>query len=220
MPPSPQAPASDPPLRDASVRAFLDALGAKSPTPGGGAAAGVTGALAAALAEMVVQFSVGKKSLAPHEHTLKAALDKLQRTRAVMLELADEDAHAYARLNALMKLPESDPDRQRAWSQAVTLCVQIPRAMLAASLDALRLMEELATCTNRQLKSDLAIAAVLAEATARASIHNTAINLGLLEDDGRAEGGGQRRAIETDLARSHTEAIERARKIEAACAPT
>ena len=60
-----------------SVDELLAEIGAKSPTPGGGAVACVTAALAAALGRMVVNYSVGKPSLAEHDALHQAALEAL-----------------------------------------------------------------------------------------------------------------------------------------------
>ncbi len=43
----------------ASIAAFLNATAEKQPTPGGGAVAAVAGALACAIGEMVLNYSVG-----------------------------------------------------------------------------------------------------------------------------------------------------------------
>lgn len=165
---------------------FLARVAAKSPAPGGGAVASAVGALAAALAQMVVAYSAGKKSLAAHEPALRASLARLSRARALLLALADEDAAAYGVVNELMKLPEGDPRRKAEWDEAARACVQAPMGVLAAGVDLLRHMQTLAGVTNRQLRSDLAIAAVLADACCRASKWNVAINLPLLPEGERA----------------------------------
>jgi formiminotetrahydrofolate cyclodeaminase len=189
---------------------LLRSLASKTPTPGGGAAASAVGALAAALAEMVVAYSVGKKSLAEHGPTLEAARHTLENARALLLRLADEDAAAYGAVNELGRLPESDPRRQRELPAATRASVQIPAAVIAASTDLLRLMERLAPITNRHLRSDLAIAAVLAEAAARASRWNVLVNAPLLG----AAGDGA--VAEAD--RAVADARERCLRVEAACA--
>ena len=45
---------------------FLAATASKAPTPGGGAVAGVTVALGAALGQMVIEYTLGKKRFAEH----------------------------------------------------------------------------------------------------------------------------------------------------------
>lgn len=168
------------------LHAFLEALGRKTPTPGGGAAAGVVAAVGAALARMVVSYSVGKKSLAAHEPVLRESLDTLERGAGLLLELADEDAAAYGLVNELSRLPESDPRRQREWAAATRAGVDVPLAVMATCVDLLRRMEGLCGMTNPLLRSDLAIAAVLAEAGARAARWNVVVNAPNISEPARA----------------------------------
>jgi formiminotetrahydrofolate cyclodeaminase len=163
-------------LASSTLSALLASLAAKSPTPGGGASAAVAGALAAAQAQMVVAYSLGKKSLAAHQEANQRAEHVLENARGLLLRLADEDAAAYGMVNELGKLPESDP-RRGELGAAQAASIQVPLSVAAACVDILRLMEKLAATTNRQLRSDLAIAAVFADAAARASRWNVAVNV-------------------------------------------
>lgn len=187
---------------------FLGAVAAKSPAPGGGAVASACGALGAALAQMVVNYSIGKKNLVEHQGALQEANTKLERARAVLLELAEEDAAAYSLVNELQKLPDGDP-RRKELDGAKVLAVRVPQSVAAAAIDLLRLFEQLAPITNRYLRSDLAIAAVLAEATVRSAIWNVRINAAEMAD---------REKIEQDCRRSIDEAQERCTWVEEACA--
>ena len=49
-------------IKDKSIQVFLDELASKASTPGGGSAAGVMGAMGAALVSMVGNLTVGKKN--------------------------------------------------------------------------------------------------------------------------------------------------------------
>ena len=167
-------------FRTMSVAEFVDASGAKSPTPGGGSVAGVVGALAAALARMAVNYSIGRKSLAEHQPALEDAERRLRRAAAMMLEFADEDAQAYGTVNELSRLPEGHPDR--AGLDAARLAsAHVPLSLAATSVELLRHFRSLAGTTNPHLRSDLAIAAVLARAAVEASHWNVAVNLPTLE---------------------------------------
>src|SRR5438132_10431411 len=95
-----------------SVNDFLDALASKKPTPGGGSVTALAGALAAAMGEMVVNYSIGKKDLAEHQPALTEALAELTRARGLLLLLMAEDQQAYEALTLARKLPESSPTRQ------------------------------------------------------------------------------------------------------------
>jgi formiminotetrahydrofolate cyclodeaminase len=163
-------------LPELTFAELLDRVAAKSPTPGGGAVASAVGALAAALAQMVVNYSLGKKNLAPHQPQLESDLADLERAGRLMLDLAAEDAAAYASVNELSRLPEGDARRVRDLPAATQASVDAPLATIAASLALLRRFEALAARTNRHLRSDLAIAAILAHAAARASRWNVLVN--------------------------------------------
>lgn len=175
------------PIATQPVGAFLDSLGAKVPTPGGGASAAITGATAAATAAMVVSYSLGKKSLAECEDVNQNAMARLTRARQMFLQLGDEDAEGYGVLNALWKLDKDDPKRVEGWDIAVQGAITPPRAMLALSLELLRLCEQLVETTNKQLKSDLGVAAVLGEAAARSAAWNVRINIPLLPENQQGE---------------------------------
>lgn len=166
---------------------LLDRIGEKSPTPGGGAVAAAVGTLAAALGRMVVSYSEGKKDLAEHEPALRDAAATLERARWMLLELAAEDMAAYDALNAAMKMPKDAPGRAERIAALALDALRPPMAMLAACVELLRLFDSLTTRSNRHLRSDLAIAAVLAESAARASSWNVSVNTPLLAAAGEHE---------------------------------
>lgn len=198
------------PIESMSVRELLDELGAKTPAPGGGAVASMAGGLGAALGAMVIAYSIGKKSLAPHAPALEAASRRLVVARNLFLRLAQEDASAYDLYSELSKLPPDDERRTREMPGAIQRCVQAPRSVLAAAVDVARLLETLAPITNTHLHSDLGVAGVMCEAAARCAAWNIRVNLPLLAD------AAQRETIqaETDQAladvRSRVGAVEQA----------
>src|SRR3954466_14508681 len=94
-----------------SIADFLNAPAAKQPTPGGGSVTALVGALAASMGEMVLNYSVGKKSLAAHQPELEEALVKFTKARSMLVELMVEDQLAYQALTDTKKLPEDSPAR-------------------------------------------------------------------------------------------------------------
>lgn len=193
------------------VGAFLEALAAKQPVPGGGAVAGVVAAVAAGLGEMVLQYSLGKKSLADHQPLLEALRPRLESIRLLALRLADEDAVAYARLNALWSLPAEDPRRQREWPEAVLGAAEVPLRILDAAEQLLSIAAEMNGTTTASLRSDLAIAALLAEAAMRSAAWSVRVNLPFLDDPERAA------SFERVLAAALANASASVAAIEAAC---
>ncbi len=188
---------------------LLAQIAAKTPAPGGGAVACATGSLAAALAGMVVSYSLGKKSLAAHQAELAKAAHSLENARGLFLELAQEDAQAYGLVNELMKLPETDARRNAELPAAMTASIQVPMAAMAAASDLLRLCESLAPMTNPQLHSDLGIAAELALAAAKASLWNVRVNASFLADKAAAARWMEQAKGLLTISSQRTEAVSR-----------
>ena len=199
-------------LESLSFGDLLSQIASKTPAPGGGAVASAAGALGAALGGMVVAYSLGKKNLAAHQPALEEAMGKLERARRMLVELAEEDAAAYDRYTQLSKLPEEDPRRAAELPAVAALCLQAPQAAAAVACDMLRLLEELVGITNRYLRSDLAVAAILAEAAARSAWWNVLVNLPNLPD------ARERDRIAADVQVMLEEAGQRRQRIERACA--
>jgi formiminotetrahydrofolate cyclodeaminase len=198
-------------LRDTTLGALIDALAAKTPAPGGGAAAAVVAGVAAALATMVVNYSLNRKKQAEHQTLLAECAVRLSRLRDDSLALARDDMEAYERLNALQRLDPADPERLAGWTAAVDRAIDVPSRAVSAAMETLRIAQSLAGRSNEWLRSDLAIAAVLAEAAATAAAWNVRVNLPLLDHPARRD------AIEHDLDRFLTEAGSIRRTVEAAC---
>jgi glutamate formiminotransferase/formiminotetrahydrofolate cyclodeaminase len=159
------------------IDAFLNATAAKSPTPGGGSVAALAGALAAAMGEMVLNYSVGKKDLAPYQDELKHGLDELHRARQILLELMIEDQAAYAALTEVRKLPPDDPQRSSKHDAAVLVCIRIPQSIGITAAAVLGICDRLAEKVNRYLLSDLAVCAELSMATIRSAAYSVRVNL-------------------------------------------
>jgi formiminotetrahydrofolate cyclodeaminase len=190
-----------------SLAAFLDATAAHRPTPGGGAVSAVAGALAAAIGEMVLNYSVGKKGLEAHQDELRLAVAELRRARSVMLELMIEDQAAYGALTAARKLPEGSPEREREFGLALQASIGAPRAMAATAVAILELCDRVVEKVNHYLLSDLAVAADLATATARCATYNVRANLPDVRDP------AERRSIESTAEQVLRHAIDLVQRV-------
>lgn len=167
------------PLSDRPLGALLEDVAARSPTPGGGAVTGLVAALAAALGRMVLAFSEGKEALAEHASLHASASAALRSATQQALALADDDKTAYATLSKLWKRPADDEERIAALDAAI----DVPMRMLVFAGHLLDTLAPLPGATSAMLASDLGIAAVLAEATARAAHWNLTVNLPQVQDE-------------------------------------
>lgn len=171
---------------DVSLTTFLESLGSSAPAPGGGAASALAGALAAALAEMVAQLTVGRPKYAAVDERVRDAIERLRLARARLLQLMDDDEHAFRAVSAAYKLPKSDDDeragRETAIQRALVEAMRPPLAVMSTACDVLTLAEELARIGNATVASDAGCAAILGEAATRSAGLNVLANVVLLRD--------------------------------------
>src|SRR5436190_3484587 len=170
--------------QNTTLKDFLNAAAARQPAPGGGSVTALVGALAAAMGEMVVNYSIGKKDLAAHDATFRTALAELTRARSLLLELMAEDQGAFAALTAARKACDNAGDRDPAFAAALLLCIRIPQSIAATAAAILELCSRLAPIANKYLLSDLAVSAELAMATVRCAAYNVRVNLADVSDNG------------------------------------
>lgn len=185
-----------------TISEFLSATAARAPIPGGGSVTALVGALAAALGEMVVQYSVGKKGLEPFEGELRPALTELARARELLLRLMVEDQEAYLAFAAASKLPAGSPERAAQLPPALLACVRTPQAIAAVGTRLLALCDGLVNFVNHQLLSDLAVCADLAMASIRCAVYSVRANLPAVEDP------ADRQAIEETVGQILSHAIK------------
>ena len=171
----------------ALAQEFVDALAAPTPTPGGGSAAALAGALAAALGEMVCGVSLERKSLQAQHGALAATRTRLAGWRARLMENIDRDAQSYEAVLCAYRLPKSSDPEQAARNHAVeaaskeAAAVPLETAEMAAAVG--REVAGLSGITIPQAASDLRVAASLAETARLGGIENVRANLPSVRDE-------------------------------------
>ena len=168
------------PILAMTIRDFIQATAARQPTPGGGAVAGVCGALAAALGAMAMEYTVGKKTFAAYDAELRSALAQFRRAADLFQELIVEDVAAYEALSVLLKLPDPERTTRPEYLPTVVAAIRVPQTAAGLAMNVLDQGAALLDKTNKLLISDLGIAAIYAHATVHASELNVRINLPLL----------------------------------------
>lgn len=176
---------------EADVTAYLDALASAAPTPGGGSAAALVGALGAALGEMVANLTIGREKFAAVEERMQTLLLDLGHLRRRLTAAMQEDADAFATYMAARRLPRATPEERQARTaalQAATLAAaEAPLAVARLCAELLPLVREAATHGNPSVASDAGVAAILAEATVRSAGLNVRVNLPGIADTARRQ---------------------------------
>lgn len=173
---------------DISIREFLDQLASPTPSPSGGSAAALAGALGASLVAMVCRLTVGRKNYESVGPELEPIIARADEKRRVLLELMDADAVAYDRVIANFKMPketeEQKEERARAIQIAFKDAADIPLQIASACAAVLDMVLPVAAKGNKNAESDAGTAALLAEAGLRSAAMSVEINLRLIKDDG------------------------------------
>lgn len=166
---------------------FLSALASSAPAPGGGGGAAMAGALAAALASMVCNLTIGKEKFAQQEPEVKELLDEAEEVRQSLLALVEDDAAVFNSFMACYKLPKATEAEKAARTAAIRSAAkqaaEVPLAIARASYRALMLAERLVCIGNPSVITDGACSAILARAALRCAEYNVRINLGLTKDE-------------------------------------
>ncbi len=169
-----------------SVREFLSALASPEPTPGGGTAAAIAGAMGAALAEMVGALTLSREKFAPVHAAVRSIAEAAQRAREELLVLAREDSEAYDAVVAARRLAkETEEERQvraRAIESANRLATEVPMRTARAAARLLAALPELVEKGNPNALSDAGAAALMLSAAAEGALLNVGINLPGISD--------------------------------------
>ncbi|MCI4369114.1 MAG: cyclodeaminase/cyclohydrolase family protein [Thermoplasmata archaeon] len=175
-------------LSDSTVREFARRLAARTPTPGGGAAAGAAGAFGVALGEMVFAYSDPADSpsaeLAPVRVTLSTARERL-------LALAQEDCDAYEAAREARRAKRSnpaDPKALEAYSRALRRSADVPLETARVAESARRLILAHQGRVKAVMMSDFTSALELLRAAREGAAANVRINLTDLREAGVATG--------------------------------
>ena len=157
-----------------SCREFSEALASKAPVPGGGGAAALIGALAAALGSMAVNLSLGKKDLllfeADHRRMLR-----------------ETDSLRFEPLSRAYSMPKSSPDYAGVMASATLRAAEAPLEMMRCCCRLIALLEELREKASPLLLSDVGCASEAARSALTCAAMNVFANTRMLPDNGKAQ---------------------------------
>ncbi len=169
-----------------TVIEFIDALGSDAPTPGGGTAAAVAGAMGSSLMEMVAALTLTREKFSDAHAAVRPIAQAAASARLEFLRLAREDSEAYELVVAARRLPKESEAQKASRTEALALAnrrateVPLRTAQLAARV--LALLPDLVEKGNPSAASDAGSAALLLEAAAESALLNVGVNLSGIAD--------------------------------------
>jgi glutamate formiminotransferase/formiminotetrahydrofolate cyclodeaminase len=174
-------------LADMTLTQFADELSTDSPAPGGGSVAALCSAMSGALTAMVANLTFGKKGYEAHWDEAKVLAEAGQKVKERSLQAIDTDTQAFYDMMDAMRLPKKTDEekaaRHSAIQDATKKAILVPLETLEIAMDAVEVAEKIARIGNANALSDAGVAAINANAAAKAAYLNVKINMGAIEDE-------------------------------------
>ena len=178
-------------ITDRSIEDFLDRLAGKDPTPGGGSAAAIMGAMGAALVSMVCNVTYGKKGYDSVEPELREVCALAETLRERLTGMVAEDVAAFGELMAAYKLPKDTEEQKTQRSHAIQASLkratEVPLACARDCAEVIRLSRRAGELGYLGVISDAGVGVSAAYAAARSAALNVYINAPSLKDRAFAE---------------------------------
>lgn len=170
-----------------NVDRFLETLASSAPTPGGGGAAALCGALGIALGNMVGSLTLGKKKYADVQEDITALNSRAEALRAYFAALIDADAEAFAPLSRAYSIPKDAPGRDEIMESALLRAAEPPLEIMRKCAEALDVIADYAAKGSALAVSDAGCAAALCGAALQAAALNVRINTKSMKNRAAAE---------------------------------
>lgn len=178
-------------LSTTPLTTLLEQFRSSAPTPGGGSAAALAGALGASLLVMVASLPKPRASTDADLARLKEVADDCTSHARRLEALIDRDSVAYDQVVAAYRLPKGTDDEKAARSAAIQTAmktaIETPLDVMRACAAAAAHVPTLTTLSNPNASSDVQVGVELLRAGLRGAQANVEINLDSMKDKSYAE---------------------------------
>ncbi len=180
-------------LRELNLDGFVNELASKSPAPGGGAAAALTGSLGASLTSMVYNLTLGTKAEEKLEpaalEAMKKASEEILKIKTEFVDLLEEDTASFNEFMAALGMPkgtdEEKAERKTALDAAKIKIMAAPEKIAKLGDSVWPYVELANDHGNINAISDAGVSALLIDAAIKAALLNVKINLPMVKDETR-----------------------------------
>jgi len=162
-------------------------LASNEPVPGGGSVAALSGGLAASLAAMVANLTVGKKKYVEVNDEMEEIATRMIQMKKAFVEFIDKDANSFDGVMKAFKLPKETDEDKAARSAAIQggykEAIAVPLAVAKACADLFDMIEVVVVKGNQNAVTDGLVAAMTARTAILGALLNVEINLSSVKDE-------------------------------------
>ena len=170
---------------------YINELVSKAPVPGGGGASAVAGALSAALAGMVCNLTVGKKSYMAVEDDVKKILEDMNKHMKSFIKLSDKDAEVFYPLSQVYGFkPQNDEEKKMHEENMERLlfdAAMVPLDIMKEAYGMLDAIDFLAKKGSKLAVSDAGVAVSMLRSAVCGAMMNVVINVKYMKNRQKAQ---------------------------------
>ena len=174
-------------LKDLTIEEFAKVTASDAPAPGGGSVAAAAGSLAAALAEMVANLTIGKEKYAEAENEMRELAEKGQAIREKLIADIQRDSSSFNLYMAALRMPKDTEEekaaRREAMQRGLKEAAVVPLSVAETAAEIFPLAEAAVARGNANAVTDGLVSAMMARTAVLSALLNVKINLNSIKDE-------------------------------------
>lgn len=174
-------------LKDLTIEEFAKVTASDAPAPGGGSVAAAAGALAAALAEMVANLTIGKEKYVEAEAEMQELAKKGQAVREKLIADIQRDSSSFNLYMAALRMPKDTEEekaaRREAMQKGLKEAAKVPLSVAETAAEIFPLAEAAVSRGNVNAVTDGLVSAMMARTAVLSALLNVKINLNSIKDE-------------------------------------
>ena len=174
-------------LKDLTIEEFAKVTASDAPAPGGGSVAAAAGSLAAALAEMVANLTIGKEKYAEAENEMRELAEKGQAIHEKLIADIQRDSSSFNLYMAALRMPKDTEEekaaRREAMQRGLKEAAVVPLSVAETAAEIFPLAEAAVARGNANAVTDGLVSAMMARTAVLSALLNVKINLNSIKDE-------------------------------------
>ena len=174
-------------LKDLTIEEFAKVTASDAPAPGGGSVAAAAGSLAAALAEMVANLTIGQEKYAEAENEMRELAEKGQAIREKLIADIQRDSSSFNLYMAALRMPKDTEEekaaRREAMQRGLKEAAVVPLSVAETASEIFPLAEAAVARGNANAVTDGLVSAMMARTAVLSALLNVKINLNSIKDE-------------------------------------
>jgi glutamate formiminotransferase / formiminotetrahydrofolate cyclodeaminase len=175
------------PLADSSLRLFIESVGGRTSSPGGGAVSAASAAMGAALGAMAGKLTYGVRKFDSVDREMREYIPPLHKAYKALIPMIDADSKAYSDFAAALRMPKDNSQqkekRARAMQEGLKKAIDVPLSTMRIADNAWDALSNIARFGNIASASDVEVGARALELGIWGAWRNVLINLKDVRDE-------------------------------------